>query len=162
MSKKIAFCSLMAALGIISLAITYVLPANKIFMYLLSTMFTYICVEEYGIKYGFMTFAVILAGGFLIAANKVGMIGYAIMVGYYPIVKHFIEHLSIKTNLKRGLKLLFSVFVLTVAFFVLKSLLTFDFPIYIVFIIGILIFIVYDIVLTMGIKFYALKLRKLK
>ena len=92
MSKKLSFCSLMSVLGIISLAITLALPANKIFFYLLSTMFTYICVEEYGIKYGLMTFAVISVGGFLVLPEKLGVLAYAIAVGYYPAVKHFILH----------------------------------------------------------------------
>ena len=82
MTKKLTFCSLMAVLGILSLALSNFLQTNTIFLYLLSTMFTYICVEEHGIKYGLLTYAVISLAGFMLVTNKVSIIDYAIVVGY--------------------------------------------------------------------------------
>lgn len=162
MTKKLTFCSMMAVMGILSLLLSNILQSNTIFLYLLSTMFTYICVEEYGIKYGFLTYCVISLAGFILVANKAGITAYLMIVGYYPVVKHIIEHLNINKAVKWILKIVFVLVVSTVAFALLKQFLPFGINIAVVYVMGIAVFAVYDIVLTMGIKFYALRLRKLK
>lgn len=162
MTKKLTFCSMMAVMGILCLIISNFLQSNTIFLYLLSTMFTYICVEEYGIKYGFLTYAVITLVGFVLVADKVSIAAYAIVVGYYPVVKHLVEHINTNKVVKRVMKIAFSVFVATIAYFVLKQFLAVGMNILLIYAIGIAIFVVYDIMLTMGIKFYALRLRKFK
>ncbi len=162
MTKKLTFCSLMAVFGILSLVLANILQSNTIFLYLLSTMFTYICVEEYGIKYGLLTYAIITLAGLMLVANKVSIGAYAIMVGYYPVIKHMIEHFNINPNVKWIIKILFILMVSSFSFVLMKQIVTFDLPIGVVFTMGIVIFVIYDIVLTMGIKFYALRIRKLR
>lgn len=162
MTKKLTFCSMMAVMGILSLLLSNILQSNTVFLYLLSTMFTYICVEEYGIKYGFLTYVTISLAGFILVTNKAGIAAYAIIVGYYPVIKHIIEHLSVNRAVKWVLKIAFVLVVSAVAFTLLKQFLTFGINISVVYVIGIAIFAVYDIVLTMGIKFYALRLRRFK
>lgn len=162
MTKKLTFCSLMAVLGILSLVLSNFLQTNTIFLYLLSTMFTYICVEEHGIKYGLLTYAVISLAGFMLVTNKVSIIAYAIVVGYYPVVKHIVEYFNVNKAIKWIIKITFALLVSTIAFAALKNLLTFHLHISVILAIGVFIFVVYDIFLTMGIKFYALRLRKFK
>ncbi len=161
MTKKLTFCSLMAVLGILSLALSNILQTNTIALYALSTIFTYICVEEYGIKYGLLTYAVITLAGFIFAADKLSIIAYAIIVGYYPVVKHIIEHFEVNKILKWVIKITFILLVSSIALLILKSFIAvINIPL--IFAIGIGIFVVYDIVLTMGIKFYALRLRRFR
>lgn len=162
MTKKITFCSMMAVLGILCLVLSNLLQANTVFLYLFSTLFTYICVEEYGIKYGILTYAVISLAGFMLVADKASIIAYIIIVGYYPVVKHIIEHIEVNKAVKWVLKIAFAVIAATVAAFVLNMFITFGMNMTILYILGIAIFAVYDIVLAMGIKFYALRLRRFK
>ena len=162
MSKKISFCSLMAVLGIISLILTVFLRANTVFLYLLSTIFTYICTEEYGVKYGLLTCAVISLAGFIILPEKITLGLYAVTVSYYPAVKHIIEHLNFSRAMKWLMKILFAVAVSSVAFIVFSRFLTLKISFWIIYPLALAVFVLYDIALTIGIKFYALRLRKFR
>lgn len=162
MTKKLTFCSLMAVFGILSLVLANIVQTNTIFLYLFSTLFTYICVNEYGIKYGILTYAVITLGGFILATNKISMIVYALIVGYYPILKHIVEHFNLAQFVKWLIKILFILTASAISYIVLKDALTLSIPIGAVFAFGVIIFVIYDVVLNMGIKFYALRLRKLR
>ena len=94
----------MAVLGIICLMLSNILQTSTIFLYLFSTLFTYICTEEHGIKYGILTYAVISLAGFMIVTDKPSIIAYIIVVGYYPVLKHIIDHFNIHKILKWILK----------------------------------------------------------
>lgn len=125
-------------------------------------MFTYICVEEYGIKYGFLTYIIITIAGFMLVTNKVSIGAYALVIGYYPVIKHIVEHFNINNILKRVIKIMFILIISSISYVLMKHMLTINLPIGVIFALGIAIFVVYDIVLTMGIKFYVLRIRKLK
>ncbi len=160
MSKKISFCSLMAVLGALCLASTIILPTTKIFMFLFSTMFTYVCVEEYGIKYGLMTFAVICGIGFFILNNPLKIAVYFAFVGYYPVIKYIVEHSNLKIYLKWIVKIAIVLVAGIIGIIALKNFIDFKISEYLLLAGGVVVFIAYDIALTIGIKFYALKLRK--
>ena len=162
MTKKITFCALMAVLGIICLLLSNILPTNTIFLYLLSTLFTYISTEEHGIKYGILTYAVISLAGFMIVGNKVSILAYIIIVGYYPVIKHIIDHFNISNAVKWIIKVLFALAISTSALYILKSLMPEVINYKLAYPVGIAVFVIYDIVLAMGIKFYAIRLRKFK
>ena len=153
---------MMAVLGILCLVLSNVFQTNTIFLYLLSTMFTYICTEEHGVKYGLLTYAVITLAGFMTVANKAGIAAYAIVAGYYPVVKHIIEHLNISKLVKWVIKLVFAVVISSVAYWILKHFIVFNISLVFAFPAGAAVFIIYDIVLTLGIMFYTLRLRNFK
>jgi len=162
MTKKITFCSMMSALGILCLLLSNIVQTNTIFLYLFSTLFIYICTEEYGIKYGLVTYAVVSLAGFMIVADKLSIISYIIIVGYYPVVKHIIDHINTSKILKWVLKLVFALGISTAALFMLKSLMPENLNLMFLYPAGIAVFVIYDIMLNVGIKFYVLKLRKFK
>ena len=168
MTKKLTFCSMMSVLGIICLMLSNILQANTIFLYLFSTLFSYISTEEYGIKFGLLTYAVISLAGFFIVADKLSIIAYIIVVGYYPVIKHIIDHFNIHKIIKWILKIVFALAIATVAIFILNIFFTEDISallnsnLALLYTAGIAVFVIYDTVLAMGIKFYALRLRKLK
>lgn len=162
MSKKISFCALMSVFGILSIFAANLITTNTIFLFLFSTMFTYISTEEYGIKYGLLTFFVIALASYFVYANKISVWIYALSVGYYPTIKHIVEHFNLSVVFKWVIKILFFVVVSAGVFFVFKQFVTIKMPPILIFVVGIVVFVIYDIFLTMGIKFYALKLRKFK
>ena len=161
MSKKISFCAMMAGLGILSLLASVIVTSNTIFFYLFSTLFTYICNEEYGKKYGILTFAVITLAGLIFVPNKVS-IGLYAMVGYYPVIKHIIEHLEIPRQAKMLVKIAFASLVGVIAYFIFRQFVILEVAVGVVFLIAIVLFVLYDVALTVGIKFYALRLRKFR
>lgn len=162
MTKKLTFCAMMSVMAILCLLLSNIMQTTTVFLYLFSTLFTYICTEEHGIKYGALTATVINLAGFMLVNQKSGIFAYIIIASYYPVVKHIIEHFDTKMYFKTLLKLLFALITATVTYFILKSLFTFAFPIFTMYIAGIIIFLIYDKALTAGIRFYVLKLRKYK
>ena len=121
MSKKISFCALMSVLGILSVFAANIISTNTIFLFLLSTLFTYISTEEYGIKYGLLTFAVITLVSYFIYVNKVTVGLYAIVVGYYPVVKHIVEHFNLPNVCKWIIKIVTAFAVSMVGYFIFKQ-----------------------------------------
>lgn len=162
MSKKISFCAMMSVFGILSVFVANVISTNTIFLFLLSTLFTYISTEEYGIKYGLLTFAVITLVSYFIYANKVTVGLYAIIVGYYPVVKHIAEHLDLPNVCKWIVKIVTVFVVSLVGYLIFRQFVMIKLPVILIFVAGVAIFVIYDIFLSMGIKFYALKLRKFR
>lgn len=152
----------MSVLGILSIFAANIIATNTIFLFLLSTLFTYISTEEYGIKYGLLTFVVITVVSYFIYANKISIGLYAVMVGYYPVIKHIFEHMNISMALKWFVKVLAIFIIALIAYWIFKQFVALDLPIILIFAVGVIVFIIYDIFLTMGIKFYALKLRKFR
>ena len=152
----------MSVLGILSVFAANIISTNTIFLFLLSTLFTYISTEEYGIKYGLLTYVAITLISFFVYTNKISVGIYAIVVGYYPVIKHIVEHFDISVALKWAVKVSMVLIVSLIVFFVFRQLVSFELPPILIFIAGIVIFVLYDIFLTMGIKFYALKLRKFR
>ncbi len=162
MTKKLTFCSLMAVLGILCLVLSNLLQTNTVFLYLFSTLFTYICTEEHGLKYGLLTYGVISLGGFMLVADKVSIIIYAIMVGYYPVIKHIVEHFNVNKALKRIFKFIFIVLASLIAFAGMKGVLRFKFYISLIVVVGIIVFVLLDVALKLGLTFYALRLRNIR
>lgn len=162
MTKKLTFCSMLAVLGVLSILLSNILTSNTVFFYLFSTVFCYIATEEYGIRYGLITYAAITLLGFLLSANKISMAAYALIVGYYPILKHLIEHKLIKKPLRWLVKLLGISVIAGIASAALSPFLNLSASLYLLYPMGLVIFILYDIALEIAIKFYVVRLRKFK
>ncbi len=162
MTKKLTFCAMLSVLGTLCLLLANLLQTNTIFLYLFSTLFCYIATEEHGIRYGFLTYAVVTLLGFLLVANKWSMVAYAVIIGYYPILKHVIEHKLYSPLLRWIVKLAVVAALATISYGFLRQFLTISFSLPLLFVIGIVVFVIYDIVLGMGISFYVIRLRKWK
>ena len=162
MTKKLTFCAMLSVLGAFSLLLTNVFQTVTLFFFLFSTWFAYIATEEHGIRYGWMTYLVITLLGFVLVANKVSMAAYAIMVGHYPMIKHWIEHKWDKKIFRWGAKLLWITLCTGVAYFILKQFIVLDAAIYLLYLLGLLSFVLYDVALGKAMIFYMIYLRKFK
>ena len=162
MTKKITFCAMMSVMATLCLILSNIFQTTTIFLYLLSTLFTHIATEEYGIKYGLLTATVVNVAGFIFTGRTVGTISYIIIASYYPVVKHIIEHFEIKMIFKKALKLLYALVTASIAYLMVKSIIILTLPLWVIYLSGIIIFLLYDKALDIGIKFYAIRLRKFK
>ena len=63
---------------------------------------------------------------------------------------------------KKALKLLYALATSSIAYFMVKSLIILTLPLWIIYLSGIIIFLLYDKALDVVIKFYAIRLRKFK
>ena len=153
---------MLALLGLLSILLSDILTANTVFFYLFSTVFCYIATEEYGIRYGLITYLAITLLGFLLSANKISMAAYALTVGYYPVLKHLTEHKIMKKPLRWIIKLAGISIIAGIASLALSPFVKLTVALYLLYPVGIVIFILYDIALEIGIKFYVVRLRKFK
>ncbi len=161
-TKKITFCAMLSALGALSLIITNIFPTVTAFFYLFSTFFAYVATEEYGIRYGVATCAVITLLGFILVASKVDMIAYAVIIAHYPIVKHIIDHKVFSKVIRWIVKLCWVSLLSIVAYFIMVQFAPFEDALWLLYILLMAIVVLYDIVLERAIQFYAIRLRRFK
>ncbi len=162
MTKKLTFCAMLSALGALSLLITNILPTVTVCFFLFSTFFTYVATKECGIRYGIATCAVITLLGFVLVLNKVDMAAYAIIVTHYPIVKDIVDHKVFSKTIRWILKILWVSLLSVVAYFIIVQFSPFEDALWLLYVLLLAIFVMYDIVLDKCIMFYAIKLRKFK
>ncbi len=153
---------MLSALGVLSLLITNILPTVTAFFFLFSTFFTYVATEEFGIRYGIATCAVITLLGFVLVADFVTMLGYAIIITHYPIVKHIIDHKIFSKAIRWIVKLLWASLLSVAAYFVMVQFAPFEDALWLLYVLLIAVMVLYDIVLERAIGFYAIRLRKFK
>ena len=94
MAKKMAFSSILMALAIVCLFGASIVPTARISMLALTSVFGAITVAEYGPKYGVIHYMGVSILSLLLIPKKLLVIIYIAFLGYYPIVKMFIERLD--------------------------------------------------------------------
>ena len=161
------------ALGGICLALTMVflfgasfVPGAELTLYALSSLFVAVMVIERGPKSGVMLYAAAVILGLILVPNKLGMLPYICLFGYYGVVKFYIEKARnpvIQVVLKAAL---FAVLI-AIALWGTKGLLlgNIQIPDYskaVIFIGGILMMMLYDVIYTLVIRIYKERFKKEK
>ncbi|MBQ3553733.1 MAG: hypothetical protein IJA08_03550 [Clostridia bacterium] len=163
MAKKMAFSAIMMALAVLCLFGASTLPSAKISVLALTSVFGTVCVAEYGAKYGMIHYVGVSLLSLLLIPKKMMVIIYLLFIGYYPIVKMYVERLN-KRWLEWILKLLIFNLFLVLAFFVfrtfflpsLESILAKIAVYYLPAVVVLLeaVFVIYDYVLSYIISYY--------
>ena len=122
MTKKMAFASIMTALTVVCLYGSVVLPTGKIALLALTSLCVLVTHAECGTKFSLIQFVAAALIGLLLIPFKFQMILFLAFLGYYPIVKSYIEQLR-NPSIEWLVKILFFNAVLIVAYFVLKYIL---------------------------------------
>ena len=162
MTKKLTFCAMLSLMGALCLLLSNIFQTTTLFLFLFSTLFCYIATAEHGVRYGLMTYITITLLGFLLVGNKVTMTAYAIMVGHYPVVKYLIDRKINQKWIRWLVKLCWITLLATVCYLILKQFLVMDAALWLLYLLGLAAFVLYDIALEKGILFYAVRIRKLK
>ncbi len=163
-SKKLAVCAILSALGVVLMYIGAIFEVLDISMACIVSMFTVIAVIEIGGIYPWLLFAVTGTLSMLLLPQKFGAIIYVFMAGYYPMIKCLVERIGNRWLLW-SLKLLFFNVALGAMIF---AWVTFFAPVgltqaYIVsfFVLGNITFAAFDVALSMLIRLYFFKYRKI-
>lgn len=111
-----------------------------------------------------LVFVCVSALGFLMMGNKVLIVPYVSFFGIYPLVKLFIEKLN-RLALEFVIKIIFFVVVLSVSYIIWGRLLIPEIKsvkdyLWIIPILSIILFILYDILLSKCMDYYNYRLRK--
>jgi len=133
-------------------------PTMSLTVAAIAALFTAVCVIEGGFKYGALCFAATAILGLLIVPNWALALLYLTFFGGYPLIKSIAERQRSQT-LGWGIKLIVFFAVLTLYMTLLQDLmlgaiLAADWAFYIVYGVGVIAFIVYDIGMSKLIGFY--------
>jgi hypothetical protein len=92
----IAFAAMMAALSVIFLFLSAVLPTGKLVMYFLSSIFIAPLAYGQAPKYAMGCFLSAALIGFLLLPSKLGIVPYVLFFGHYGLGKYYIEKIKRK------------------------------------------------------------------
>lgn len=160
---KIALCGLMAALSVVILFLTGVIPTATIALPGLAGCCLIPVVAELGLSWGYGTYAVCAVLALLIAPDREAALVYVLLLGYYPVlygqlakIKQKPLRVAVKLlllNAAAGLEIFLSVWVLHIpleggwifllVYWVLLNV----------------VFLVYDLALRRAIDFYFARVR---
>ena len=160
---KIALGGICLALTMVCLFGGSIVPGIELTLFAISSVFTAVMILEAGVKGGLLLYVAAVLLGFAIIPNKLAMIPYAFLFGYYGIVKYYIEKLSsrwIQLSLKSG----FFAVLLTIGLVGFKQLLLGsihlpDYPVWLLIIAGVAFLLLYDFVFTALILFYQRRIK---
>ncbi len=161
-TRKIAMNGILGALAVICLLLATVLPTNRLSFYALSSFFIAVAVMESGIRAGWLFYAATSLLGLIIVPDLLGRVPYVIFFGVYGLVKYYIEKLD-KLVLEYILKYVYFNICLGIAALSVSKLfgfsLTAEIPWWVVIVALEIIFLIYDFVYTLFIKYYRERLR---
>ena len=105
-STPIALCGTLAALSIVTMFLTALLPLLSMALCAIAGMFLTVIVIEFGYRYAMMSYvAVALLSGFFVV-DKESVVLFCLFFGLYPILKGLIEKLK-KRPLEWVVKIVF-------------------------------------------------------
>lgn len=159
-TKIIAFSSVMCALGTAMLYLGSVIDVIDITMAAFSSFIILVSMIEIGGYVPFLVYGVTSVLSFILLPNKGSALLYIIFFGFYPILKKYLEGLP--TFVSWALKFaVFNVFVFAYLFLA-KALFNIEagsMKIYVIILLNV-IFFTFDLVLSLFVSVYVLKLRK--
>lgn len=163
-SKKIAICALFCSLGVVLMYIGAIFEVMDLTTACFASMLCVITLAEIGGMYPWLVYAVTGIISLLILPQKFGALIYLCLAGYYPMLKFFLERIKARA-LVWILKLLF--FNTAMAVMMVLAVFVFITPgmtkwyIIAFFVLGNISFAAFDIALSMLIRLYFVKFRRL-
>ena len=165
---KLAFCAIIAALAVVLMLITSIVPVGTYALPCFAGGLLVAVVVEYGAKWALGVYAVVSVLSFFIAGDKEAVLYFAVLFGYYPVLKAFFES-KVKSRI---LQYIFKFAVFNAAavgsFFIAVKLLAVpaeEFTLFGIYMplaflaFGHLFFLLYDFALTSFVMLYVRKIR---
>ena len=163
-TRSIAFGGVLSSLLIILIVLSSYIPTNRLSIFFIMSLIGMIIIFEFNTFLYMLVFVCVSALGFLMMGNKVLIVPYVSFFGIYPLVKLFIEKLN-RLALEFVIKIIFFVVVLSVSYIIWGRLLIPEIKsvkdyLWIIPILSIILFILYDILLSKCMDYYNYRLRK--
>ena len=162
-SKQISLGAMVTIFSIILMYMTSIIPTAKIFLVSLSSFLTAMLIIEVGISTAITSFLATSILGFILVPNKLLLIPYITFLGYYAVVKLYIEKLD-KLILEWIIKIVIFNMALYINYILLINIFSqeLSLPFSLVFVVlGLQVaFIVYDYTFSMFIQYYNNRLRR--
>ena len=169
-TKRVAVSGMMVALGVIILYMGSLIEVLDISMAAIASLLCIITVIEYGKLYALLVFGATALAAMLLLPEKFTPSLYALLIGYYPILKELIERIGKKSG-KRGFSIVR--WAIKIVFFNAALLIVALVAIYVLILpeseewmeitlllLGNAAFVLYDIALTRMISLYIFRIRR--
>ena len=164
MTKKLATAAVLAALTTVFLCASVFLPTGRLTCLILSSFCILAAQVECGTRYSLLSYAVATLICVLFLSFKAQILAFFAFLGYYPIVKCYVEQLK-NVKLEWIVKILFFSTVLVLLYFLAQYLLMPNMELGVIMnyifshiplivIVAEIIFIIYDLLLTMLATYY--------
>lgn len=155
---KLSLGGICLALTIIFMSAGSFVPGIELTLFALSSIFTAVMILETGVGGGIILYAAAALLGFIIIPNKLALIPYVFLFGYYGILKYFIEKIP-NAIVQVAVKAVFFAALLCLGLLGFRELLLGsiklpDYPAAVLIIGGILMMLLYDYIFTMIINYY--------
>ena len=166
---KLAFCAVLAALETALMMIASFVPVGTYAVPCFAGAFTVAAVIEYGAKWAAGVYFVSGALSMFLCADKEAALLFALLFGYYPIIKNVIESKLKGKALQYAVKFVLFNAAAVGSFFISVNLLAIpaeEFSVggvyvpYLFLAAGNVFFLLYDIMLTRFVVLYAVRIRK--
>lgn len=165
-TKTIATGGICLALAVICLYFASFVPGAELTLYALASVFVAVMADERGVAGGALVYAGASILAFLIVPAKLGILPFVFFFGIYPLIKFYAERIHNRAA-QFAVKLVLFCCVFFVAFIFFRELFFKniklpDVSVWLLAIGGIVMFILYDYILTMIIKLYRRKVKRQK
>lgn len=162
-ASRVALGGVLAALSLLLLYLAAMMPSGRIGMVAIAGLVPAAAVVSGGLFTGFLSYGATVVLAFLLLPDKSCALLYAIFFGLYPMVKSLIERLR-KLPLELLLKLVFFNVVLAILLFGFSAFLFPMLPEFLhntlpVFLVGNVVFLIYDYGFSKLITYYASRIR---
>lgn len=163
-TSKIALGGICLALTVIFLYVGSIIPGVELTMFALASLFTAVMILETGIGGGVLLYAAASVLGFVLLPNKLALIPYAFLFGYYGIVKFYVEKSS-SGILQMAVKAAFFAAILCVGLLGFREMLLGaislpDYPVIVLIAGGVILMLLYDFLFTQLINFYVRRVQR--
>ncbi len=160
--KRITLSGILLAFTVICVFLAATLPTSKLSLYALSSLFMAVIIIELGTKAGWIFY---LASAILSAllVPRLEVIPFIVFFGVYGLIKLYIERIHSRA-VEYVLKLIYFNICLVLGLFFLKEIIlggvNLTAPVYIVAAVLELVFLIYDYIYTLFIRFYGTRLKQ--
>ncbi len=161
---KLALGGICLALTLIFMFAVSVVPGIELTLFAISSVFVAVMILESGVSGAVLLYLASCILGFILVPNKIALIPYIFLFGYYGIVKYFIEKLPTAVS-QIITKVVFFAAVMCVGFLGFKELLLGavelpDYPVAVLIIAGTAFMMLYDYIYTLIINLYVTKVQR--
>ena len=161
---KLALGGICLALTLIFMFAGSIIPGIELTLFAISSLFVAIMILESGVGGAVLLYLGACILGFILIPNKIGLIPYVFLFGYYGIVKYFIEKLPTPI-IQIAIKVIFFATILCAGFFGFKELLLSaaelpDYPAAVLIVAGTIFLMLYDFIYSFIINFYVTKVQR--
>ena len=161
---KLALGGICLALTIIFMFAGAVAPGVELTLFAISSVFIAIMILEAGVSSALLLYLAAVILGLILVPNKIGLVPYIFLFGYYGLVKYFIEKLT-KATSQIIIKISFFLLVMCAGLLGFKEIILGavalpDYPVAILIVGGIIMMMLYDYIFTLIINFYIRKVQR--